>query len=123
MQEGKVKFYNGEKGFGFIATNEGGDDVFVHSTGLLDNIKENDDVIFEVQEPLKELLQNSFLQPKVISQEESTGVIDFQIPLVSLPFLFSTNFDNIPSTNSYIRADEENLIFWRASTKSKRKTP
>ena len=49
MQEGKVKFYNGEKGFGFIATNEGGDDVFVHSTGLLDNIKENDDVIFEVQ--------------------------------------------------------------------------
>ena len=49
MQEGKVKFYNESKGFGFIATNEGSDDVFVHSTGLLDNIKENDDVIFEIQ--------------------------------------------------------------------------
>ena len=79
------------------------------------------DVIFEVQEPLKELLQNSFLHPKVISQEESTGVIDFQIPLVSLPLLFSTNFDNIPSTNSYIRADEENLIFWRDKLNSKNK--
>jgi Flp pilus assembly protein TadD len=79
------------------------------------------DVIFEVQEPLKELFQNSFLHPKVISQEESTGVIDFQIPLVSLPLLFSTNFDNIPSTNSYIRADEENLIFWRDKLNSKNK--
>ena len=49
MQEGKVKFYNESKGFGFIAINEGSDDVFVHSTGLLDNIKENDDVIFEIQ--------------------------------------------------------------------------
>lgn len=49
MQEGKVKFYNESKGFGFIAINEGSDDVFVHSTGLLDNIKENDNVSFEVQ--------------------------------------------------------------------------
>lgn len=49
MQEGKVKFYNESKGFGFIAVNEGNNDVFVHSTGLLDNIKENDYVIFEIQ--------------------------------------------------------------------------
>lgn len=49
MQEGKVKFYNESKGFGFIAVNEGNNDVFVHSTGLLDNIKENDNVTFEVQ--------------------------------------------------------------------------
>jgi Flp pilus assembly protein TadD len=71
------------------------------------------DVIFEVQEPLKELLQNSFLHPRTISQEESTGVIDFQIPLLSLPLLFSNNFDNIPRADSYIRADEENLVLWR----------
>ena len=70
-------------------------------------------VIFEVQEPLKALFQNSFLHPKVISQGESTGVIDFQIPLVSLPLLFSINFINIPSTKAYIRANEDNLIFWR----------
>jgi tetratricopeptide (TPR) repeat protein len=71
------------------------------------------DVIFEVQEPLKELLQNSSLRLKVISQTESTGVVDFQIPLLSLPLLFSTNFDNIPSANSFIRADEDISIFWK----------
>jgi tetratricopeptide (TPR) repeat protein len=71
------------------------------------------DVIFEVQKPLKTLLQNSFLRSKVISQEESTEVIHFQIPLVSLPLLFSTNFDDIPSANSYIRVDEDNLIYWK----------
>lgn len=49
MQEGIVKFYNDSKGFGFIATAEEGNDVFVHSSGLLDNVKENDNVSFEVQ--------------------------------------------------------------------------
>lgn len=49
MQEGKVKFYNDQKGFGFISSIDGGEDVFVHSTGLLDNIRENDTVTFEVQ--------------------------------------------------------------------------
>jgi tetratricopeptide (TPR) repeat protein len=71
------------------------------------------DVVFEVQKPLKALFENSFMRPKVISQEESTGAIDFQIPLVSLPHLFSINLYNIPSANAYIKADEKNSIFWR----------
>ena len=75
-------------------------------------IKLKADVVFEVQEPLKELLQYSFLGSKVISQAESTGVIDYQIPLVSLPLLFSITSDNIPSRNSYIRVDKDNSIFW-----------
>lgn len=49
MQEGTVKFYNEKKGFGFISSSEGNEDVFVHSSGLLDNVRENDNVIFEVQ--------------------------------------------------------------------------
>lgn len=49
MQEGKVKFYNESKGFGFITLAEKNEDIFVHSTGLLDNVKENDNVTFEVQ--------------------------------------------------------------------------
>ncbi|GEM66543.1 cold-shock protein [Sphingobacterium mizutaii NBRC 14946 = DSM 11724] len=49
MQEGKVKFFNNTKGFGFISPNDGGQDLFVHSTGLRENIRENDDVIFDVE--------------------------------------------------------------------------
>ena len=109
---GKIVLVWSEQGYG---------DTIQFSRFIEKLIELKADVIFEVQEPLKALLQNSFLHPKIISQEESTGVIDFQIPLVSLPLLFSTNFDNIPSTNSYIRADEDNLIFWRDKLNSTNK--
>ena len=49
MQEGPVKFFNVTKGFGFITPTNGGQDVFVHSTGLMDDIRENDSVTFEVE--------------------------------------------------------------------------
>lgn len=49
MQQGTVKFFNVTKGFGFITPTNGGQDVFVHSTGLMDDIRENDSVTFEVE--------------------------------------------------------------------------
>jgi CspA family cold shock protein len=53
-QNGTVKFYNFAKGFGFI-TDEAGTDIFVHATGLVDEIRENDVVTFEVTEGKKGL--------------------------------------------------------------------
>lgn len=50
MQEGKVKFFNESKGFGFITPNNGTEDIFVHTSGLENNIKQDDIVIFEVQQ-------------------------------------------------------------------------
>lgn len=55
MQEGTVKFFNETKGFGFITPNNGGADVFVHSTGLISNIRENDAVTYEVEQGQKGL--------------------------------------------------------------------
>jgi len=55
MKTGKVKFFNNSKGFGFICDNETGKDIFVHSTGLKDNIREGDTVTFDVEEGKKGL--------------------------------------------------------------------
>ena len=52
MKTGTVKFYNEAKGFGFI-TDEGGKDIFVHATGLIDEIRENDAVTYDVTEGKK----------------------------------------------------------------------
>ena len=49
MKEGTVKFFNNSKGFGFIKPSDSGDDIFVHETGLIDEIRENDKVKFEVE--------------------------------------------------------------------------
>jgi CspA family cold shock protein len=54
MKQGTVKFFNAEKGFGFIKE-EGGQDIFVHATGLQEEIRENDQVVFEVKEGKKGL--------------------------------------------------------------------
>ncbi|HWV70155.1 MAG TPA: cold-shock protein [Pseudosphingobacterium sp.] len=53
MQEGVVKFFNETKGFGFITPQGGGKEIFVHSSGLVDRIRENDDVSFEVEQGKK----------------------------------------------------------------------
>lgn len=45
---GKVKFINEEKGFGFIKSTESQNDIFVHSSGLIDEICERDIVEFDI---------------------------------------------------------------------------
>jgi CspA family cold shock protein len=53
MYNGKVKFFNETKGFGFIKDANSEKEYFVHVTGLKDQIRENDDVTFELQEGKK----------------------------------------------------------------------
>ena len=54
METGTVKFFNEEKGFGFIKPNNGGNDLFVYTTGVENGpISEGDNVEFEVGEGKK----------------------------------------------------------------------
>ena len=46
---GTVKFFNSEKGFGFIKHDDSSKETFVHASGLIDEIKENDKVEFDLQ--------------------------------------------------------------------------
>ena len=55
MSNGTVKFFNNTKGFGFITPDEGGKDVFVHQTGLTEEIREGDKVSYDVQDGQKGL--------------------------------------------------------------------
>lgn len=55
MKEGTVKFFNNAKGFGFIVPSAGGADIFVHETGLKDDIRENDRVEYEEEQGRKGL--------------------------------------------------------------------
>ncbi len=48
MEKGKVKFYNSSKGYGFITIDSTNEEIFVHQSGLIDEVKQNDAVSFEV---------------------------------------------------------------------------
>ncbi len=50
MSSGKVKFFNSEKGFGFIAPEQGGQDIFVHKSGTREQLYEGDTVTFDVEQ-------------------------------------------------------------------------
>ena len=53
MQEGTVTFFTEEQGFGFITPNNGGAEVFVHASGLSEEIRQNDEVRYDVEEGRK----------------------------------------------------------------------
>lgn len=55
MNQGTVKFFNDSKGYGFIKDTQTGEDYFVHISGLVDEVRENDEVTFDLQEGRKGL--------------------------------------------------------------------
>lgn len=67
--KGKVKFINETKGFGFIKPSGAGEDIFVHSSGILDDIYENDRVEFDVQQGKRGL---SAVNVKVLKKQPTT---------------------------------------------------
>ena len=55
MNKGTVKFYNNSKGFGFIKDANSDKEYFVHSSGLKEDIRENDEVTFDLEQGKKDL--------------------------------------------------------------------
>lgn len=53
MKTGKVKFFNEAKGYGFILEDETNKEIFVHHSGIIDKVRENDNVTYEVIEGRK----------------------------------------------------------------------
>jgi CspA family cold shock protein len=55
MNKGTVKFFNDSKGYGFITPEDGSKDIFVHANGLVDDIREGDQVNYNTEEGKKGL--------------------------------------------------------------------
>ncbi len=55
MKNGTVKFFNDTKGFGFIMEDSSRTDYFVHASGLIDEIREGDQVEFDLTQGKKGL--------------------------------------------------------------------
>jgi cold shock protein len=55
MKTGTVKFFNQTKGFGFITDSSNGQEIFVHISGTKDEIRQDDNVTFDVEEGKKGL--------------------------------------------------------------------
>ncbi len=55
MNKGTVKFFNDSKGYGFIVDTDTEKEYFVHVSGLVDEVRENDEVTFELAEGRKGL--------------------------------------------------------------------
>ncbi len=55
MSKGTVKFFNESKGFGFIKDDASDKEYFVHVSGLNDQVRENDEVTFDLQDGKKGL--------------------------------------------------------------------
>ncbi|MEO9802214.1 MAG: cold shock domain-containing protein [Reichenbachiella sp.] len=55
MKQGKIKFFNESKGYGFVVDDEDSKEYFVHISGLVDQVKEGDAVTFDLKEGKKGL--------------------------------------------------------------------
>lgn len=56
MRDGKVKFFRENKGFGFIVDNDTNKEHFAHISGLIDAVKSNDNVSFELEKGKRGLM-------------------------------------------------------------------
>ena len=119
--QGTVKFFNSEKGFGFIKHDDSDKETFVHVSGLINDIKEGDKVEFELQNFINLIFNQDetakaysrrmyrYFAGRTITPEIETGVI---VPLAAI--LKSNNYNIIPTLTALFSSkhfyDEEDAI-------------
>ena len=70
-------------------------------------------VIFNVKPKMHTLLRTLDEDIVFVDRDPDDNSVDFETPLMSLPYLFNTNLNTIPSMNSYLSADHNKIILWK----------
>jgi tetratricopeptide (TPR) repeat protein len=78
-------------------------------------------VFLEVQKPLVRLLQGLDGVTAVIERGQPRPAFDYHCPLMSLPLALKSRLTSIPFQTPYLRANEENVRYWRARIGSSRR--
>ena len=73
------------------------------------------EVTFKVEQKMHALLQTLDSNLILVDSFVSDKKFDFEAPLMSLPFLFDTNLETIPSMTSYLYADQKRVPLWSKS--------
>jgi len=81
MNKGTVKFFNDSKGFGFITEEGSNKDHFVHISGLIDEVREGDEVEFELKD-----IHLTFLEHKPVSIDGLFLLFFFRLDTVEISY-------------------------------------
>lgn len=71
------------------------------------------EVIFKVKPKMHALLKTLDKNICLVGDDPDENSIDFEAPIMSLPYLFNTNLDSIPSMKSYLSSDHNRTISWK----------
>lgn len=96
----------------FVYAEQGLGDIIQFSRYLLLLKQKGATVTFKVQSKMHLLLQTIDSNIILVNSDPEDNEIDFEAPLMSLPYLFNTNLDIIPSSKSYLFANHNKVISW-----------
>ncbi len=71
------------------------------------------EVIFKVNTKMHALLETLDKDITLVDSDQDERSIDFETPLISLPYLFNTDLNSIPSMTSYLSVDKNRVISWK----------
>ena len=111
MSTGTVKCFNNSKGFGFIKDDESENEYFVHVTGLIDEIRENDKVQFDLKKKKKGL---NAVNVKLAEQLRDTYHLNVQEPYLCRAFLITKSIEQKQNTGNiwYITTGKIVFVFF-----------
>ncbi len=109
--KGKHFFVYEEQGFG---------DIIQFSRYLILLKERGAQVTFKVRKDLHKLLSTLKIDINLISNYPNYEEIDFESPLLSLPYLLATDLTNIPIQQRYIFANEKKITYWKKQLNNKK---